>query len=188
MKSLIVTVLACMSSVVLSAQECVNDSVVIANEDSCSTESIQTAIDACLLLAEAAESNDSIALRKALEAMEKCEMSDFGSLRCMENVKYDSIENKFSNIKACIIGDIFGEMSHNTKKKGSLNGHLVFNAAFADSLANGKDAYNNADNINRSTAHRGQMQSGGILTKTCFIKAKVNLSIHSPLMIVKSLL
>lgn len=172
MKSLIVTVLACMSSIVLSAQERVNDSVVIANEDSCSTESIQAAIDACLLLAEAAESNDSIALRKALEAMEKCEMSDFGSLRCMENVKYDSIENKFSNIKACLIGDIFGDMSHDIKKKGSLNGHLVFNAAFADSLANGKDAYNNADNINRSTAHRGQMQSGGILTKTCFIKAK----------------
>ena len=172
MKSLIVTVLACMSSIVLSAQERVNDSVVIANEDSCSTESIQAAIDACLLLAEAAESNDSIALRKALEAMEKCEMSDFGSLRCMENVKYDSIENKFSNIKACIIGDIFGEMSHNTKKKGSLNGHLVFNAAFADSLATGKDAYKNADNINRSSTHRGQMQPGEILTKTCFIKAK----------------
>ena len=143
MKNLIVTVLACMSSIVLSAQECVNDSLVIANEDSCSTESIQAAIDACLLLAESAESKDTIALQKAKVAMEECKLSDFGSLR-----------------------------SQNRDENELLEGHLVFNVAFADSLANGKDAYNNADNINRSTAHRGQMQSGGILTKTCFIKAK----------------
>ena len=143
MKSLIVTVFACMSSFVLSAQERVNDSVVIANEDSCSTESIQAAIDACLLLAESAKSKDTIAIQKAKVAMEECKLSDFGSLR-----------------------------SQNRDENESLEGHLVFNVAFADSLANGKDAYKNADNINRSTAHRGQMQSGGILTKTCFIKAK----------------
>ena len=143
MKSLIVTVLACMSSVVLSAQECVNDSVVIANEDSCSTESIQAAIDACLLLAESAESKDTIALQKAKVAMEECKLSDFGSLR-----------------------------SQNRDENELLEGHLVFNVAFADSLANGKDAYKNADNINRSSTHRGQMQPGEILTKTCFIKAK----------------
>lgn len=143
MKNLIVTVLACMSSIVLSAQECVNDSVVIANEDSCSTESIQAAIDACLLLAESAESKDAIALQKAKVAMEECKLSDFGSLR-----------------------------SQNRDENESLEGHLVFNVAFADSLANGKDAYKNADNINRSSTHRGQMQPGGILTKTCFVKAK----------------
>lgn len=143
MKSLIVTVLACMSSIVLSAQECVNDSLVIANEDSCSTESIQAAIDACLLLAESAESKDTIALQKAKVAMEECKLSDFGSLR-----------------------------SQNRDENELLEGHLVFNVAFADSLANGKDAYKNADNINRSSTHRGQMQPGEILTKTCFIKAK----------------
>ena len=143
MKSLIVTVLACMSSVVLSAQECVNDSVVIANEDSCSTESIQAAIDACLLLAESAESKDTIALQKAKVAMEECKLSDFGSLR-----------------------------SQNRDENELLEGHLVFNVAFADSLATGKDAYKNADNINRSSTHRGQMQPGEILTKTCFVKAK----------------
>ena len=143
MKSLIVTVLACMSSIVLSAQERVNDSVVIANEDSCSTESIQAAIDACLLLAESAKSKDTIALQKAKGAMEECKLSDFGSLR-----------------------------SQNRDENESLEGHLVFNVAFADSLANGKDAYKNADNINRSSTHRGQMQPGEILTKTCFIKAK----------------
>ena len=132
-----------MSSIVLSAQECVTDSVVIANEDSCSTESIQAAIDACILLAEAADSKDSTVLRKAKEAMEECKLSDFGSLR-----------------------------SQNRDENESLEGHLVFNVAFADSLANGKDAYKNADNINRSSTHRGQMQPGEILTKTCFIKAK----------------
>lgn len=132
-----------MSSIVLSAQECVNDSVVIANEDSCSTESIQAAIDACLLLAESAESKDAIALQKAKVAMEECKLSDFGSLR-----------------------------SQNRDENESLEGHLVFNVAFADSLANGKDAYKNADNINRSSTHRGQMQPGEILTKTCFVKSK----------------
>ena len=143
MKSLIVTVLACMSSIILSAQECVNDSIVIANEDSCSTESIQAAIDACLLLAESAESKDAIALQKAKVAMEECKLSDFGSLR-----------------------------SQNRDENESLEGHLVFNVAFADSLATGKDAYKNADNINRSSTHRGQMQPGEILTKTCFVKSK----------------
>ena len=142
MKSLIVTVLACMSSIVLSAQECVNDSVVIANEDSCDTESIQAAIDACLLLAESAESKDTIALQKAKVAMEECKLSDFGSLR-----------------------------SQNRDKKESLDGHIVFNAAFADSLVSGKDAYKKANAINRSSAHRGQMQPGCILTKTCLVKA-----------------
>ena len=132
-----------MSSIVLSAQECLIDSVVIANEDSCSTESIQTAIDACMLLAEAAESKNSTILRKAKEAMEECDLSNFGSLRSL---------NRYEN--------------------ESLEGHLVFNVAFADSLANGKDAYKNSDNINRSSVHRGQMQQGGILTKTCLIKAK----------------
>ena len=143
MKSLIVTVLACMSSIILSAQECVNDSIVIANEDSCSTESIQAAIDACLWLAESAESKDTIAIQKAKVAMEECKLSDFGSLR-----------------------------SQNRDENESLEGHLVFNVAFADSLATGKDAYKNADNINRSSTHRGQMQPGEILTKTCFVKAK----------------
>ena len=132
-----------MSSIVLSAQECVNDSVVIANEDSCSTESIQAAIDACLLLAESAENKDTMALRKAKEAMEKCNLSNFGLLR-----------------------------AQNRDENESLEGHLIFNASFADSLANGNDAYKNSDNINRSYIHRGQMQRGGILTKTCLIKAK----------------
>ena len=142
MKSFIITVFAGFFSITISAQVCMNDSIVIANEDSCSTESIQAAIDACLLLAEPSVSNDTVSIRKAKEAMQECNLSDFGSLR-----------------------------SQNRDENESLEGHLVFNVAFADSLANGKDAYKNADNINRSSTHRGQVQAGGILTKTCFIKA-----------------
>ena len=81
-----------MSSIVLSAQECVTDSVVVANEDSCSTESIQAAIDACLLLAESAENKDTIALRKAKEAMEKCNLSNFGLLRAQNRDENESLE------------------------------------------------------------------------------------------------
>lgn len=143
MKKIILTLLACISSISISAQETVNEFVVIANEDSCSTESIQSAIDACILLAQSAESGDTTALREAKEAMEKCNFSNFGGLR-----------------------------KHNREEEVSLEGHLIFNVAFADSLADGKDAYRNADNINRSSTHRGQMQPGQILTKTCFVKAK----------------
>ena len=149
MKSIIVMLLACMASIATNGQECVKDAVVIANTDSCSTESIQSAIDACRLLAEAAESKNTTAFRKAKKAMEKCSLSNFGALR-----------------------------SQNRDAEKSLVGHLVFNVAFADSLANGKDAYKNSDNINRSSVHRGQMQQGGILTKTCLIKAK-NKSVYT---------
>ena len=149
MKSIIVTLLACMASIATNGQECVKDAVVIANTDSCSTESIQSAIDACLLLAEAAESKNTTAFRKAKKAMEKCNLSNFGALRYQ-----------------------------NRDAEKSLVGHLVFNVAFADSLANGKDAYKNSDNINRSSVHRGQMLQGGILTKTCLIKAK-NKSVYT---------
>lgn len=142
-KNLIVAVVASFFCVMASAKEPSKDSVVIANEDSCSMETIQSAIDACILLAQSANSNDTTALRKAKEAMEGCDLAPFGSLR-----KLDKSEDK------------------------SLDGHLVFNVAFADSLANGKDAYKNADIINKTTSHRGQMKGGQILTKTILIKAK----------------
>lgn len=141
MKRLFVIILS-ISAISIKAQEASNDAVVIANEDSCSTEGIQSAIDACLLLAESAETKDPDALREAMTAMQECRLADFNLLR-----KQNSDENE------------------------SLKGHLVFNAAFANSLAEGKDPYPYADNINKSTAHRGQMPPGQIYTKTCFVKA-----------------
>lgn len=143
-KNLLVLVFVCMTCSTIYAQKAVTDSVVIANEDSCNVEAIQSAIDACLLLAEAAESNDTDALRKAREAMQACDLSNFGQLR-----------------------------QQNIDANESLDGHLVFNVAFADSLAKGKDAYGNANDINRDSRHRGQMAGAGkqILTKTVFVKA-----------------
>lgn len=144
-KSFLIAVFACMTCSTIYAQEAATDSVVIANEDSCNVESIQSAIDACLMLAESAESNDTTALRQAKEAMQACGLSNFGSLR-----------------------------QQNRDENESLDGHLVFNIAFADSLAEGKDPYKCADDINNATmtkGHRGQTIGGKILTKTCFVKA-----------------
>lgn len=148
-KSFIITVLAYFSCGTIYAQEVAVDSVVIANEDSCNIEIIQSAIDACIMLAESVEKGDAATIRKAKEAMQECDLSYFGSLR-----------------------------QQNREENESLEGHLVFNVAFADSLAEGKNPYKDADNINRSNIHRGQMQSGQILTKTVFVKAN-NKSVYT---------
>ena len=88
------------------------------------------------------ETKNTVALIEAKEAMQTCKLTDFSSLR-----------------------------RKNQNNNESLNGHLVFNVAFVDSLIDGKDPYKIADEINRSMTYRGQMQSGEILTKTCFVKA-----------------
>lgn len=141
-KNLIVAIFSSLFCVMASASESVSDSVVIANEDSCSTETIQSAIDACILLAESTISMDIDALRNAKVAMEECKLAPFGSL-----------------------------LQQNKTGNESLDGHLVFNVAFADSLAKGKDAYKNADIINKTTVRRGQLEPGQILTKTILLKA-----------------
>ena len=143
MKKLLLFVVACISSASIKAQEQTGDFVVFANEDSCVTGSIQSAIDACLLLAKSAESGEVAALREAKDAMKECNFNYFGAL--------ENINRSENNVSLC--------------------GHLIFNTAFADSLLNRKDAYYNADYINRTSVSRGQMHPGEILSKTCFIKA-----------------
>lgn len=103
--------------------------------------SIDDVMDACVSMQEALENNDTTALKKAAEALRKTKAAAFTSLRC----KDDTIS--------------------------SLNGHFVFNDVFVDSIAVGGNPYENADNINRSTTHRGQMTGGAKLTKTCMVKA-----------------
>lgn len=103
--------------------------------------SIDDVMDACISMQEALESNDTIALKKAAENLRETKTAAFTSLRC----KDDSIS--------------------------SLNGHFVFNDVFVDSITVGGNPYENADNINRSTTHRGQMTGGAKLTKTCMVKA-----------------
>jgi hypothetical protein len=103
--------------------------------------SIDAAFNACIAMRNAVANNDSVAIRKSANALKTAGTTIFNSLRCRD----DSI--------------------------ASLNGHLIFDEAFADSLAEGKDVFQKADDMNRSTAHRGQTADGSILTKTCFVKA-----------------
>ena len=56
-KVYLTVVFTCLSCLTMNAQMNEKDSVVIANEDSCHTEKIQSAIDACLLLAYFSYSN-----------------------------------------------------------------------------------------------------------------------------------
>lgn len=103
---------------------------------------IQAIIDACISMRDAVAAGDTAAIRQSGQDLKASGVTSFNSLRC----KDDSI--------------------------ASLNGHLVFDEAFADSLAAGNTSvYDKADDMNRSTAHRGQTADGSYLTKTCFVKA-----------------
>lgn len=103
---------------------------------------IQAVIDACIAMRNAVAEGDTAAIRKSAGDLKASGATSFISLRC----KDDSI--------------------------ASLNGHLVFDAAFADSLALGNmSVFDHADAMSRATAHRGQTADGSYLTKTCFVKA-----------------
>lgn len=113
-----------------------------AQEASTDSMEIQAVIDACISMRDAVAAGDTAAIRQSAQDLRTAGTTSFNSLRC----KDDSI--------------------------ASLNGHLVFDEAFADSLAAGNTSvYNKADGMNRSTAHRGQTTDGSYLTKTCFVKA-----------------
>jgi len=113
-----------------------------AGNETADTLEIQAVIDACINLRDAAAANDSAAIHQSADALRNSGATAFFTLRC----KDDSI--------------------------ASLNGHLVFNHAFADSLAAGNTAvYDKADDMNRSSTRRGQTSDGSILTKTCFVRA-----------------
>ena len=103
---------------------------------------IQAVIDACISMRDAVAAGDTAAIRQSARNLRTAGATSFTSLRC----KDDSI--------------------------ASLNGHLVFDGAFADSLATGNTAvYDKADDMNRSTAYRGQTVDGSYLTQTCFVRA-----------------
>ena len=105
------------------------------------TESIQATIDACIAMRDAVAANDSAAIKQSAAILKDCKTSEFLALKC----KDDSI--------------------------ASLNGHLVFDEEFADSLAEGKDVFADADSHNRARAKRGHKAGGKVFTKTCFVKA-----------------
>ena len=103
--------------------------------------SIQATIDACMQLRDAVASGDNAAIRQSAEQLKACNADNFKGLRCID----DSV--------------------------ASLNGHLVFNADFADSLAVGRDVYGEADEMNRTASSRGQFNDGTAHTKSGLAKA-----------------
>lgn len=104
--------------------------------------SIQEAFDACIAMRDAVAAQDTAAIHESADALRKCQTTDFYSLRRKDG------------------------------SAASLDGHLVFDEAFADSLAEGKDVMGKADELNRGPSVRGQSADGKILTKTFLVKAK----------------
>ena len=114
----------------------------MAQEEACTnTEEIQIVIDACIALRDAAATGDITALKQAAIALKECKT------------------------------DMFSELCFNEDSVESLDGHLVFDEAFADSLAKGRDVYRSANAIYRSATLRGQKNSG-YYTRTFCIKAE----------------
>lgn len=107
--------------------------------------SIDKVLNACIAMQDADANNDSTAMRQAADSLRASKTTTFISLRCKDK---DAAE-------------------------ASLNGHFVFSEAFVDTLIiNGEaKAKEQADDITRTSAHRGQTADGRILTKTCFVKA-----------------
>lgn len=102
---------------------------------------IQAVMDACIAMRDAVSANDTAAIRQSAIALRDCNTTNFNTLQ----LNNDSIF--------------------------SLNGHLVFDDAFADSLAEGKNVYEKADSISFYRAQKRLPTRGSIRTKTCFIKA-----------------
>ncbi len=104
--------------------------------------SIDAVFNACISMRDAVAANDTAAIRQSSQELRSLDVKNFSSLRCKEG------------------------------SDASLNGHLVFNEDFADSLAAGNTSvYDKADDINRSASHRGILNNGSYYTKTCFVKA-----------------
>jgi predicted enzyme related to lactoylglutathione lyase len=130
-----------MRQIVLILLSVLSVGIVSAQSETTDSMSIDAAFNACIAMRDAVANNDSVAIKQSAIDLKAAGTTNFSSLRC----KDDSI--------------------------ASLNGHLVFDEIFADSLAEGKDVYRKADDMNSSKAHRGQTADGSILTKTCFVKA-----------------
>ena len=103
--------------------------------------SIDAVVNACITMRDAVANNDPATIKESANVLRTIGVTSFSSLRC----KDDSVL--------------------------SLNGHLLFDEVFADSLAEGKDVYGKADEMNRTGIRRGQYTNGKVYTKTCFVKA-----------------
>ena len=95
-------------------------------------------------LRNAAAINDTVALKQVAEQLRRYDPSDFKTFHLAED------------------------------ETMSLNGHIVFDEAFADSLSKGVDIYQQSDSLNRAIGERNvgmQSPRGRLQSKTVIIKA-----------------
>ena len=93
---------------------------------------------------DAAAINDTVALRQVAEQLRRYDPSDFKTFHLVED------------------------------ETMPLNGHIVFDEAFADSLSKGVNIYHQSDSLNRAIGERSvgmQSPRGRLQSKTIFIKA-----------------
>ena len=101
-------------------------------------------VAAYINLRDAAAINDTVALKQVAEQLRRYDPSDFKTFHLAED------------------------------ETMSLNGHIVFDEAFADSLSKGVDIYQQSDSLNKAIGERSvEMQSprGRLQSKTVIIKA-----------------
>lgn len=101
-------------------------------------------VAAYINLRNAATINDTVVLKQVAEQLRRYNPSDFKTFHLAED------------------------------ETMSLNGHIVFDEAFADSLSKGVDIYQQSDSLNRAIGERSvgmQTPRGRLQTKTVIIKA-----------------
>lgn len=140
-KSFFIVVLATLLGTVAYAKDEVTEQVVFIEDVENEKLSTQPMIDACIMLSDAVAANDTVAIRKAKDALKNCNIKAFPNL-----------------------------ISQSKDGEESLNGHLVFNEAFADSLINGVDAYKYSDELNKTVVNLGRDPQRGDIPPNCYSK------------------
>ncbi|MDY6437395.1 MAG: hypothetical protein SPK72_07480 [Bacteroidales bacterium] len=104
---------------------------------------ISDVVDACITMRDAVAAHDTISLKKSADNLRSIATKEFIGLKA------------------------------ETTTPTTMDGHLVFDDAFADSLANGIDVYQRTgEMIRNSNISRGQNPDGSIKTKTLLLTAK----------------
>lgn len=134
MRKILFTILICFCAIVSSAKH--ND---------CDSLEIQTVIDACIAMRDAAATLDSTALRQSAQALKQTGATEFHSLRSNDPEYYIT--------------------------RGSLRGHLVFSEDFAEALAVDSTYYEKADDVRNMATPRGVTIDGSYFTKTGLVRA-----------------
>ena len=105
------------------------------------SDDMQQVYDACVEIRSAAGSGSTTALQSANKKLKSADTKYFGTLRCLDT------------------------------KAMNLDGHLVFDFEFVDSLIVNREVYKFASKYVKRGLRRGASSSGKILIKTCGVKA-----------------